>query len=108
MDQKLLESLNNLSIALMEISDALKDKSEAQSATAKAMKGGDFIKEIKEINKGVVQLQKDTKEILKNQQTIMSMAKSKSDKKDDVTEKLGKDKSAQKNFKEGIAVIMLI
>jgi len=108
MDQKLLESLNNLSFALQEISDALRDKSEAQSATAKAMKGGDFIKEIKEINKGVIQLQKDTKEILKNQQTIMNMAKSKSDKKENVAEGLGKDKTAQKNFKEGLGVILLM
>jgi len=108
MDQKLLESLNNLSFALQEISDALKSKSEAQSATAKALQGGDFIKEIKEINVGVKQLQKDTKEILKNQQTIMSMAKSKSDKKENVAENLGKDKTSQKNFKEGIGVILLI
>jgi hypothetical protein len=46
MDKKLLDSLNNLSIALQDISDSLKSKSEASSATAKAMKGGNFIKEI--------------------------------------------------------------
>ena len=51
MDKKLLDSLSNLSLALEDIAAALKDKSEAQSATAKAMKGGDFVKEIKEINK---------------------------------------------------------
>lgn len=106
MDQKLLESLGNLSLALEEIATALKDKSEAQSATAKAMKGGDFIKEIKEINKGVIQLQKDTKEILKNQQTIMKMGKQK--KEDTTAERLGGDKKAQNNFKDGIKVILLI
>ena len=108
MDKKLLDSLSNLSLALEDIAAALKDKSEAQSATAKAMKGGDFVKEIKEINVGVKALQKDTKQILANQQTIMNMAKSKSDKKENVAEGLGKDKTAQKNFKEGIGVILLI
>ena len=73
MDKKLLDSLNNLSLALEDIAAALKDKGEANSATAKALKGGDFIKEIKEINVGVKQLQKDTKQILANQQTIMKM-----------------------------------
>ena len=44
MDKKLLDSLSNLSLALEGIAAALKDKSEAQSATAKAMKDGDFVK----------------------------------------------------------------
>jgi len=78
MDKKLLDSLNNLSIALQDISDSLKSKSEASSATAQAMKGGDFSKEIKEISVGVIQLKKDTKQILANQQTIMNMGKNKS------------------------------
>jgi len=108
MDKKLLDSLSNLSLALEDIAAALKDKSEAQSATAKAMKGGDFVKEIKEINVGVKALQKDTKQILANQQTIMGMAKSKGGKKENVAEGLGKDKTAQKNFKEGLGVILLI
>jgi len=107
MDKKLLDSLNNLSIALQDISDSLKSKSEASSATAKAMKGGNFIKEIKEINAGVKQLQKDSKQILANQQTIMKMGKSKS-KGADAAEGLGKDKQKQKNFKEGIGVILLL
>jgi len=106
MDKKLLDSLSNLSLALEDIAAALKDKSEAQSATAKAMKGGNFISEIKEINVGVKQLQKDTKEILANQQTIMKMGKS--NKKETVAEGLGKDKTSQKNFKEGLGVILLM
>lgn len=109
MDKKLLDALNNLSIALGDIAQALADKSEASSATAKAMKGGDFISEIKEINIGVKQLQKDTKQILSNQQTIMKMAETKSkDSKTSDVENLGKDKTSQKNFKEGIGVILLI
>lgn len=106
MDQRLLESLGNLSLALEEIALALKDKREAQSATAKAMKGGDFIKEIQEINLAVKDIQKDTKQILANQQTIMKMGKAKKEETD--AERLGGDKKSQNNFKDGIKVIMLI
>jgi hypothetical protein len=109
MDKKLLDALNNLSVALESISQALAGKSEASSATAKALQGGDFITEIKEINVGVKALQKDTKEILANQQTIMKMASSKAkDSKTSDVENMGKDKTSQKNFKEGIGVILLI
>jgi hypothetical protein len=101
--------LNNLSVALGDIAQALADKSEASSATAKAMKGGDFISEIKEINIGVKALQKDTKEILANQQTIMKMGSSKAkDSKTSDVENMGKDKKSQSAFKEGIGVILLI
>jgi len=106
MDQRLLESLGNLSLALEEIASALKDKREAQSATAKAMKGGDFISEIKEINIAVKDLQKDTKQILANQQTIMKMGKQKKQETD--AERLGGDKKSQNNFKDGLKVILLI
>lgn len=108
MDKRLLDGLNNLSLALEEIADTLKDKKEPNSATAKALKSGDFIKEIKEINVGVKKLLKDTKKILANQQTIMGIAKKKPSETKDVTEELGKDKKKQNAFKEGIGVIMLI
>ena len=109
MDKKLLDALNNLSVALGDIAQALASKGESSSATAKALQGGDFISEIKEINVGVKALQKDTKEILANQQTIMKMAetKGKESKTSDV-ENLGKDKKSQSAFKEGIGVILLI
>ena len=106
MDKKLLESLSNLSYALEDIASALKSKSEAQSATAKAFKGGDFIKEIKEISVGVKQLQKDTKKILSNQETIIRLSKQKTS--ETQAEKLGEDKKGQSNFKDGLKVILLI
>jgi hypothetical protein len=108
MDKKLLDSLSNLSLALENIASALKDKREASSGTANAIKGGDFVKEIKEIHIGIKSLQKDSKQILANQQTIMKMGKQGSGKKESVAEDLGKDKKSQKNFKEGIGVILLI
>jgi hypothetical protein len=109
MDKKLLDALNNLSVALGDIAQALADKSETSSATAKALQGGDFISEIKEINIGVKALQKDTKEILANQQTIMKMGSSKAkDSKTSEVENIGKDKKSQSAFKEGLGVILLI
>jgi len=46
MDKKLLDALNNLSLALSEISDALKKDDKAKkSATTQALQGGNFIKE---------------------------------------------------------------
>ena len=78
MDKKLLDCLSNLSFALEEIANALNDKEEPKSATAKAIKSGDFISEITEINVGIKSLQLDTKQILTNQETIIKMGKDKS------------------------------
>jgi len=108
MDKKLLDSLNNLSIALQDISDSLNSKSEASSATAKAMKGGNFTKEIKEINIGVKQLQKDSKQILSNQQTIIKMVKSNGKSSKTPMEEVGGDKKQESNLKKGVGTIILI
>ena len=107
MDKLLLDALSNLSVALEEISKALASKKEPTSGTAKAVQGGDFVKQISEIHIGVKSLQKDTKKILSNQQTIMSMAKQKPD-KTDVASKLGEDKSKIKMIMEGLGVIVLM
>ena len=69
MDQKLLAALNNLSEGLEAIAAALSSSgNDNKSATTEALQKGDFITEIKEINVGVKQLIKDSKQILKNQE----------------------------------------
>lgn len=108
MDDKLLEALNNMSVGLEMIAEALNSKKEAQSATAKALQSGNFLEEIKSISQGIEVLKKDNKKILENQETLLGLAKSKKDGKGDVTENLGKDKEKQKHFKEGIGVVLLI
>lgn len=108
MDQKLLSALNNLSDGLEAIADALKAKSGNKSATTDALQGGNFTKEIKAINVGVKQLMKDSKQILKNQETIIQLSKkSAGDKKSDF-EKAGGDKKQESNIKKGVGTILLI
>ena len=109
MDKKLLNALNNLSEALLEIGEALKDKGGKKSATTEALQGGDFSKELKQINLGIQSIKKDTQEILKQQKTILSMSKSKeNDKKTGLFEKAGGDKKSESNLKKGVGSILLI
>ena len=77
MDQKLLDALSNLSFALEEISDALKDKKGKKSDTTTALQSGNFSKTIQEIHVGIKSIKKDTEKILKNQETIISLSKKK-------------------------------
>ena len=49
MDKKLLDSLNNLSVALESIADIL-NKKQTKSATGAALESGDFSKDIKQIS----------------------------------------------------------
>lgn len=106
MDKKLLDSLNNLSLALASIADALSSKQEG-SATSEALKGGNLVEQIKSIDLGVKQLQLDTKEILKNQQTILNISRGKSsdDKTKILEQSTGKNKE---KVKDGLATILLI
>ncbi|MCK9477135.1 MAG: hypothetical protein M0R46_14520 [Candidatus Muirbacterium halophilum] len=112
MDKKLLDGLNNLSMALENIANILKDKnndSNDSSATSKALTSGNFITEISEINIGVKSIQKDTKAILANQETIINMGKVSNDKsKTEDVEKIGANKNTQKNLKDGLGVIFLM
>ena len=110
MDQKLLAALNNLSEGLEAIAAALSSSgNDNKSATTEALQKGDFITEIKEINVGVKQLIQDSKQILKNQETIISLSKKKSsgDKKSDF-EKAGGDPKKESELKKGVGTILLI
>lgn len=107
MDKKLLDGLNNLSLALEEIALSLNKKG-SKSSTAEAIKGGNFVSQITEIKIGVKKLQEDTKAILKNQQTIISISKQKnSEKKTEVFEKAG-EKNTKKMIKDGVAIVLLM
>jgi hypothetical protein len=108
MDQQLLSALDNLSVALEKIGEALASKGKETSApTADALKGGGFVDNISKIHQGVIDLKKDTAKILSNQQTILAMSKQKGDKMD-AAEKLGQDKNKQKFVKDGLGIIMLM
>jgi len=108
MDKKLLDALNNLSFALEEISDALNNakSNKPKSATTTALQGGDMNNQIKLLDKGIKDLKKDNKEILKNQKTLIDLARG----KDDKTEKVGAigDPKQKEKIKDGVSSIILI
>ena len=101
MDRKLLEALGNLSFALEEISNALKKSNDgkSKSATTEALQSGKLDKKVIEIDKGIKQIQSDNKKILKNQETLISLAKKKSDGKDNIIGDTSDPKN-KKNIKE--------
>ena len=106
MDQKLLDALSNLSLALEEISDALRDKKGAKSDTTTALQSGNFSKTIQEIHVGIKSIKKDTEEILRNQKTIIELSKKKTaDKK---TGDFESDPKKESSIKRGVTSIILI
>ena len=76
MDKKLLDSLNNLSVALTTIADIL-NKKQTKSATGAALESGDFSKDIKQISVGIKSIKADTEKILKGQNAILELSKKK-------------------------------
>lgn len=112
MDKRLLDALNNLSLSLEMIADALESKDNSKkdpSNVTKALKGGDFTQQIKSIDEGIKSLKSDTKEIIKNQNTILNMNKQKKDGKADLFEKVGdKDGKSKNKIKDGLSIILMI
>jgi len=107
MDQQLLNALNNLSESLDMIVEALNSKEKKDSSSvSKALAEGDFTKQMEEMSVGIQSIKSDTEEILKNQQTIMSM--SKESEKTSKFKEVGEDKETQKNIGKGISTILLI
>ncbi len=80
MDKKLLDALNNLSLSLEEISNALKSKDTNKSSVANALSSGNFTNQILLIQEGISQIKTDTTNILNNQDTLLKIQKE-SDKK---------------------------
>jgi hypothetical protein len=106
MDKKLLDSLNNLSLALEDIADILAKKQSA-SSTGAALESGDFSKDLKNISVGIKSIKADTQEILKGQKTILEMSKKNSVGKTPM-EEAGSDKKKESNIKKGVGTILLI
>ena len=107
MDKKLLDSLNNLSLALEQIADSLKDgKKGERSATTTALQSGKLDKQLQSIDKGVKKLQSDNKKILKNQETLLTLSKKKPAEKDPLDK--ATDPKQKSKLKDGLASIMMI
>lgn len=108
MDKKLLDALNNLSVALEDIAEIL-SKKQSTSGTGAALESGDFSKNLKEIDAGIKSIKADTQEILKSQKTILEMSKkTSSESKKTPMEEVGGDKKQESNLKKGVGTIILI
>ncbi len=107
MDKQLLKALDNLSFGLEALVEALKDKN-AKSDTGNALQSGNFDKSLESITVELKSIKKDTQEILKNQQTIISLQKQKnSDKKTEAIEDASGPKK-ESQIKKGVSTILLI
>ncbi len=73
MDKKLLDALNNLSVAMEHIADSLKGK--LSSDTGKALQGGDLSNTLLSISASIDEIKSDTKDIKDGQSTIIKMLK---------------------------------
>ena len=107
MDKKLLDSLNNLSVALESIAEIL-NKKQTKSATGAALESGDFSKDIKQISVGIKSIKADTEKILKSQNAILELSKKKNSDKKTPMEETGGDKKKESNLKKGVGTIILI
>lgn len=109
MDKKLLDALNNVSDAITLLAEILENKKdEAKTSTGQALQSGDVGKQLKSLELGIKNLEKDTKEILKNQKTIINLSsKGKEDKTDNVAS-MGADPKKKKNLKDGVSMILMI
>jgi hypothetical protein len=107
MDKELIAGLSNLSESLDRIAEVLSKKEEPKSATAMALKMGEFDKQIVEISKNVISIKEDTKKLLDQQDTILKILK-KSDREvkdkkvkqlpqEQTTVKVSKDRSDSKD-----------
>jgi hypothetical protein len=107
MDKQLLQALDNLSYGLEVLVEALKQKN-AKSDTGKTLQSGNFDKSLESITVELKSIKKDTQEILKNQQTIISLQKQKNDDKKSgaVEDASGPKKESQ--IKKGVSTILLI
>jgi hypothetical protein len=75
MDKELIAGLSNLSESLDRIAEVLRKKEEPKSATAMALKMGEFDKQITEMSKSIVSIKEDTKKLLDQQDTILKILK---------------------------------
>ena len=108
MDKQLLKALDNLSIGLEQLVEALNNKGESKTDTGATLQSGDFGKSLEQISVEIKSIKTDTQEILKNQQTIIGLFKQKKDeKKTDEMEGAG-DPKKESQMKKGLATILLI
>ena len=107
MDKQLLQALDNLSLGLEMLTEAL-EKKNSKSGTGQTLEAGNFGKSLESINTQLKSIKTDTQEILKNQQTLLAISKKKdSDRKTQEVEESGGAKK-EGAIKKGVTTILLI
>jgi hypothetical protein len=107
MDRELLESLNNLSIALERLSESLSG-GEMKTDVGNIMQSGDFSNSLLEINEGIKSIKEDTKKILDNQETLIKLQKEQKSGGDTKIFEESGEGSTKKMIMDGVSVIGLI
>lgn len=112
MDKQLLKALDNIGVGLEALVEALQKSGEAKSNVGEAVQSGDFGKSLEQISVEIQSIKTDTQEILKNQKTLIALAKKKEtekktgDPKDPITDAGDPKKTGA--LKKGLATILLI
>jgi len=112
MDKQLLKALDNIGVGLEALVEALQKSGEAKSNVGEAVQSGDFGKSLEQISVEIQSIKTDTQEILKNQKTLIALAKKKEtekktgDPKDPMTDAGDPKKTGA--LKKGLATILLI
>ena len=106
MDDKIVSALNDLTLALDAVANAMKDKS-VKTDSKKLLQGiNNFDKKIEAIKTGLQSIKKDTTQILKNQETLLKISK---DKKSEKESKLFGDVGEKKQkIKDGVNTVLMI
>lgn len=108
MDKKLLDSLNNISVAIENLVNSLDEKNKSDSDFIETMKSSNISDGLVKIQESLTSIKSDTEKILKNQS---SSSKNVADsKKDDKGKFLSNIMSGDsiKDIKSGVGTIMLI
>jgi hypothetical protein len=104
MDTKILNALNDITIGLEELANALKSKKESSSNTAQILQSANLGKQIESIKIGLSSIKKDTEKIIKNQETLLNISKEKKS-KSSLFETAGDNKN---KIKDGVSSVLLI
>jgi len=107
MDRELLNSLNNLSLSLEKVVEALGKQNESKSAVSNALVGGNFGGQLTQISKELSEIKKDNKKILKNQETILEISKENKS-ASGFFGSMGGGKTTKESIKQGVGTILLI
>jgi hypothetical protein len=108
MDKQLLAALNKTSDAIEALAEALQSKEKSTSASANALKSGNFGAQLKDINVSLKAIQKDTQEIIKQNKTILALSKKKGKDKEASPEDKMPDEKKGGDIKKGVGTILLI